>query len=121
MAVEALCIAEYKGMKFNDGGQRFRLTDLPKMGGLAMVKNGDQVLDALGLNEKTYRGVMNNLAAMSVFNLFISWIGLSFFGTGFTQASGKPSVDEKEKASNDDIGQKASERDGVKVPLVKWF
>ena len=58
-----------QGMKFDDDGQRWRVRDLPKMGGLALVRNGDQVIDALGLSSKTYNGVMWDLATVSAFNL----------------------------------------------------
>jgi len=80
MAIESLVVAEYKGMKFDDDGQKFRLSDLPKMGGLALVRNGDQVVDALGLSNRTYKGAMQDLARISVVNLLLSWIGLSVCG-----------------------------------------
>jgi len=93
MAIESLVIAEYKGMKFDDDGQRWRVRDLPKMGGLALVRNGDQVIDALGLSSKTYNGVMWDLATVSAFNLVVSWIGLSLScGSDFTHASGEPPI-----------------------------
>jgi hypothetical protein len=88
-AIRALCLAEYRGMEFQDptckGGKRgfFRrgrnlLRDLPKMGALAFVQNGDQVLDELGLGRDDYRGQMNHLAILSLVNLLLSWIGLRF-------------------------------------------
>jgi len=93
MAIESLVIAEYKGMKFDDDGQRWRVRDLPKMGGLALVRNGDQVVDALGLSSKTYNGVMWDLATVSAFNLVVSWIGLSLScGSHFTHASGETPI-----------------------------
>jgi hypothetical protein len=46
------------------------------MGGLALVRNGDQVIDALGLSGKTYAGTMKHLAALTLFNIFLSWMGL---------------------------------------------
>ena len=52
------------------------LRDLPKMGALAFVKNGDQVLQELGLGEDTYTGAMRHLAILSAANLLMSWIGL---------------------------------------------
>lgn len=86
MSIEALCIAEYKGMDFAEDGMRWSLKDLPRMGGLALVRNGDQVIDALGLKNKTYKGVMNNLVVASSMNLLVSWFGLSYCGTKFTKA-----------------------------------
>jgi hypothetical protein len=47
------------------------------MGALALVKNGDQVLEELGLGEDTYRGAMRHLVFLSVANLVISWLGLN--------------------------------------------
>ena len=87
MAIEALCIAEYKGMDFSEGkSKRWNLKDLPKMGGLALVRNGDQVIDALGLKNKTYQGMMNQMVVLSASNLLLSWIGLSFCGSKFIKA-----------------------------------
>ena len=84
-AIQAVCIAEYRGMVFDDPqakqgnpftrGRRL-LRDLPKMGALALVQNGDQVLDELGLGKVDYNGAMKHLAILSVANLLLSWIGL---------------------------------------------
>ena len=51
--------------------------------GLALVKNGDQVLDALGLANRSYKSVMKDLVVLTGINLLISWLGLSFFGPKF--------------------------------------
>jgi hypothetical protein len=84
-AVKAVCLAEFRGTKFDhpDGPSgnvfsrgRSLFRDLPKMGALALVKNGDQVLEELGLGEDTYRGAMRHLVFLSVANLAISWLGL---------------------------------------------
>jgi hypothetical protein len=89
-AVKAVCLAEYRGMEFGDPNGpnrnifsrgRSLLRDLPKMGALALVKNGDQVLNELGLKDETYRGAMRHLVFLSAVNLLISWIGLSMQGT----------------------------------------
>ena len=88
-AIRAVCIKEFSGAKFDspNGKQsniflqgRRALQDLPKMGALALVKNGDQVLTALGLGDKTYEGAMWHLVHLSLANLFISWIGLNLIG-----------------------------------------
>mmetsp|Transcript_11550 Transcript_11550/g.16838 ORF Transcript_11550/g.16838 Transcript_11550/m.16838 type:complete len:186 (-) Transcript_11550:44-601(-) len=94
LAVESLLVAEYKGAKFDEDGKRWKLRDLPRMGALALVKDGDQVLDALSLGDKTYYGVMKNLAKVSAFNLLASWVGLAFFGPKFVQATGDSPEDE---------------------------
>jgi hypothetical protein len=83
-AVKAMCLTEYKDMEFgSDKGRqniflrgRTILKDLPKMGGLALVQNGNQVLYELGLDKDTYEGCMRHLALLSLSNLVISWIGL---------------------------------------------
>jgi len=89
-AIKALCLAEYRGMEFGDpshGEKRYigdfflrgrhLLRDLPKMGALALVQNGDQVLDELGLGGDKYEGAMKHLAFLSLGNLVLSWIGLT--------------------------------------------
>jgi ABC-type multidrug transport system ATPase subunit len=79
--IEALCLGEYPGMTFYpEPGENWfkRFSKLPKMGGLAMVRNGDQVIDALGLRGKTFEGSMKSLLWISGFNLLSSWIGLLF-------------------------------------------
>lgn len=79
LSIEALCVEEYKGKSFvNEKTSKWSaLRDLPKMGGLALVQNGDQVLEALALERKTYNGVMKRLTLLSALNLLISLIGLS--------------------------------------------
>mmetsp|Transcript_9671 Transcript_9671/g.17011 ORF Transcript_9671/g.17011 Transcript_9671/m.17011 type:complete len:167 (-) Transcript_9671:2193-2693(-) len=88
-AIKALCLAEYRGMEFQDpfargtrqgffARGRNLLRDLPKMGALALVQNGDQVLDELGLGNDDYKGAMKRLALLSCTNLVLSWIGLHF-------------------------------------------
>ena len=88
-AIKALCLAEYRGMEFEDSHHgekknivnilsrsRHILKELPKMGALALVQNGDQVLDELGLEKDNYEGAMKHLAILSMGNLFLCWIGL---------------------------------------------
>jgi ABC-type multidrug transport system ATPase subunit len=89
-AIRAVCIAEYRGMEFQDPmakqsnvftrGRRL-LRDLPKMGALALVQNGDQVLDELGLGKEDYKSAMKHLAILSFANLALSWIGLKLQAT----------------------------------------
>ena len=93
-AIKALCLAEYRGMEFGDPlhGKKRNMTtifsrgrhlmrDLPKMGALALVQNGDQVLDELGLEKDSYEGAMKHLAILSFGNLVLSWIGLKIQAT----------------------------------------
>ena len=77
-AIEALCLGEYPGMLFDASKTLFsKVRDLPKMGGLAMVQNGDQVIEALGLADKTYGNAMQHLAVLCGGYLMLSWIGLA--------------------------------------------
>jgi hypothetical protein len=80
LAIEALCLGEYPGMQFDTAGRGWfqRFSDLPKMGGLAMVRNGDQVIEALGLANKNYTVIMKQLAMLSLGNLAVGWLGLLF-------------------------------------------
>ena len=82
-AIRGVCVTEYRGRQFDNprkGGWWARskgtLADLPKMGALALVRNGDQVLDEPGLAEETYGGTMQQLGYLAATNLLISWIGL---------------------------------------------
>jgi hypothetical protein len=79
-AIEALCLGEYPGMQFATEGRGWfkRFADLPRMGGLAMVRNGDQVIEALGLADKNYAVIMKQLAMLSLGNLAVGWLGLLF-------------------------------------------
>lgn len=88
-AVKAVCLAEYQGMEFEDpegprrnifARGRSLMRDLPRMGAFALVKNGEQVLKELGLEDETYGGAMKHLLMLSAANLFISWVGLKLQG-----------------------------------------
>ena len=91
-AIEALCIAEYKGMDFAPGKRRwlgiFKVFENPRMGAYALVRNGDQVLDAIGLTGATYESHIKSLATLTGINLLISLFGLTFCGPKFKQAVG---------------------------------
>lgn len=90
-AIEALCVAEYRGMEFakpKKGFFRTLVNDAPRMGGLALVQNGDQVLDALGLTDRTWEDSMWALAKLTGANLIFSLLGLSFCGPSFVNSKG---------------------------------
>jgi hypothetical protein len=74
--IEALCLGEYPGMEFARKGWLGRVKNLPRLGGLAFVKNGDQVIEALGLNDKTFEGSMKQLAMLTAANFLMSWVGM---------------------------------------------
>mmetsp|Transcript_21081 Transcript_21081/g.44051 ORF Transcript_21081/g.44051 Transcript_21081/m.44051 type:complete len:170 (+) Transcript_21081:1540-2049(+) len=78
-AIEALCLGEYPGMEFHrdqKGGWFQTVRNLPRMGAMAMVQNGDQVIEALGLQHQTYSNAMKELAILSVEFWGLSWLGL---------------------------------------------
>ena len=56
---------------------------MPKLGALAIVKDGDNVLTSLGLGVQDYPSLMMKLVYLSAIYLSISWIGLTFFGASF--------------------------------------
>ena len=60
-----------------------QLQDLPKMGALALVQNGDDVLTNLGLGTAKYADLMRHLGILSCVYLTLSWFGLSYFGPSF--------------------------------------
>ena len=86
-AVEALCVAEFRGIEFVKQTRRgiFRtlVSDAPKMGALALVQNGDQVLDALGLTNITWESSMKALGKLTGVNLLLAFLGLTFCGPKF--------------------------------------
>lgn len=83
-AIEALVTAEFRGMVFDKDRDFWgNLKDLPRMGGLAMVRDGNEVLDALGLGNAIYYEIMKKLALLSGVYLLFSWMGLVYGGTKF--------------------------------------
>lgn len=60
-----------------------QLKDLPKMGALALVQDGDSILENLGLGKAKYSDLMMNLWVLSGIYITISWLGLSYFGPSF--------------------------------------
>ncbi|CAB9528087.1 Putative white-brown complex homolog protein 30 [Seminavis robusta] len=85
-AIEALALAEFSGMEFEQqksflGWRKIR--DVSRVGGVALVKNGDEVLDALGLRDADYPGVMRHMTALSLLNFGLCWLFLGFSDTAW--------------------------------------
>lgn len=60
-AIEALSVGEFTGMQFGREKSLFgwkRLRDVSKMGGVALVKDGAEILEALGLKNMEFNAVM---------------------------------------------------------------
>lgn len=105
-AIESLCVAEYKGMDLREGASKWeRLRDLPKMGAFSMVQNGDQILEALGLEKSSYSSSMRHLGVIAGINLFISFLGLEM-------SQAKPKRENRTTTK----GKRAE----LNVPVVKW-
>lgn len=81
-SIEALCVSEYRDMQFSKTKKKLwrKILDLPRMGAFAMVEDGNQVLDALGLGNAMYENIMKNLAILTGTNILVSLLGLTFFG-----------------------------------------
>mmetsp|Transcript_13566 Transcript_13566/g.25847 ORF Transcript_13566/g.25847 Transcript_13566/m.25847 type:complete len:835 (-) Transcript_13566:198-2702(-) len=84
-AIESLVVAEFRDMAFGEKerGLWGNLKDLPRMGALAMVRNGNEVLENLGLGNAKYSQLMKNLGILSCVYLSMSWLGLAFGGPKF--------------------------------------
>jgi len=80
-AIEALAVAEFRGMQFERRksflGWR-KLRDIFRVGGVALVSNGDEVLDALALKDKKYLDIMRHMGKLSAINFGFSWLFLHF-------------------------------------------
>jgi hypothetical protein len=73
-------------------GAKFHLINIflslqPKMGGLALVKDGNEVLANLGLENASYSDLMSNLALLAGVYFTASWLGLTFGGPKFMDAT----------------------------------
>mmetsp|Transcript_36064 Transcript_36064/g.84209 ORF Transcript_36064/g.84209 Transcript_36064/m.84209 type:complete len:159 (-) Transcript_36064:278-754(-) len=66
-----------------------------RMGGLALVNNGDEVLESLGLKDLTWKNLMRNLGILVLVELGVSLVGLNVNGPRFIEAN------QKEKVEND--------------------
>jgi len=130
-AIESLCVGEFEGMEFEDAACRKKkpwfltswqtIRDLPKMGAFVMVQNGDQVLNALGLEGLRYSDLTKNIVYLSGAYLTVSWLGLHFGQNGFVEAEGNNPVQNKDdvvsqhRTSKSHVGVSQS----IKVPIVR--
>lgn len=93
--IESLCLSEFRGMKFVSQSKKrpwWRristasiINGTPRMGAFALVRNGDQVLDALGLGKDKYTEKIWSLKMLTAANFVFSWIGLSFCKPAFVE------------------------------------
>jgi hypothetical protein len=108
-AIEGLLVGEFKGMDLRPPKNRQlpfqRIRDLPKIGAFVMVKNGDQILDVLGLADTTYEGVMRHMMVLSAANLAISWIGLEWNRASSHNGMEKPATPRTKSHTNTNAPQ----------------
>eukprot|EP00746_Dinoflagellata_sp_MGD_P086400 gnl/MRDRNA2_/MRDRNA2_341955_c0_seq1.p1 gnl/MRDRNA2_/MRDRNA2_341955_c0~~gnl/MRDRNA2_/MRDRNA2_341955_c0_seq1.p1 ORF type:complete len:134 (+),score=17.39 gnl/MRDRNA2_/MRDRNA2_341955_c0_seq1:3-404(+) len=71
-AIRALVCSELQGMELEAGS----LKDVPRMGGLALVRSGDEVLQRLGLEEETSVHCRRQLVRLLVAELVVAIGGL---------------------------------------------
>jgi hypothetical protein len=82
-AIESLCCAEFRGMQLHRGGWFSRVRDAPRMGALAAVRDGDEVLAALGLGGKEWSDGVWSLAKVSAVEAVVAVLALKYVtGTG---------------------------------------
>lgn len=77
----ALAVAEFTDMQFETSRSWFglkKLRDITRLGGVALVKNGEEVLDALGLKGIRYTQVMQHMALLSFINFGLCFAALHF-------------------------------------------
>jgi len=127
--IEALCVSEFRDMDFADTERKRwqALRDLPKMGGLALVKNGNQVLEALGLSDLTYECIMERLTMLAGISLLLSWFGLSWFGPSFVDSAGDDNPSQTDSSlletdNRDEVNRESSRtkpKKPLEVPLVR--
>ena len=73
-SIRALCCAELRGLKLEKGS----LSDTPRMGALALVTSGEQVLERLGLSEESAAKACRRLGHVLVAQLAVAVIGLQW-------------------------------------------
>jgi len=71
-AIEALCCAEFRGMKLKKGGW----FDRARMGALASVGSGDDVLTALGLGAKGWTDGVKKLGGLALVEGIVAAVAL---------------------------------------------
>jgi ABC-type multidrug transport system ATPase subunit len=114
-AIESLLVGEFRGLDLRAKHPKpwHRITDLPKIGAFVMVKNGDDVLDVLGLASSTFEGPIQQMLLLSAANLAISWFGLEMHNvpSNGQNGNGKQKTLKKSRDSN-------TKTQTLQVPLV---
>ena len=66
-SIRALCVAELRGLEL----EKASLASAPRMGGLALVSSGDQVLERLGLEHESAARCARSLGALLAAQLVV--------------------------------------------------
>ena len=71
--VRALCCAELRGLELAPSS----LASVPRMGGLALVRSGDEVLERLGLAQSTAGASLHHLALVTAAECAVALVGMA--------------------------------------------
>ena len=82
--VEGLCCAELRGMELD----RASLAEAPRMGGLALVTSGDQVLERLGLEGQSCGRCLARLGTVLGAEVGVALLGLALTRPRFQRLEG---------------------------------
>ena len=84
--IEGLCCAELRGLELD----RASLSKAPRMGGLALVTSGDQVLERLGLEKQSCGRCLTRLGAVLGAEVGVALLGLALTRPRFQHLDSGP-------------------------------
>ena len=82
-SVRALCCAELRGLELAPSS----LASVPRMGGLALVRSGDEVLERLGLAQSTAGASLHHLALVTAAECAVALVGMAVTTPQFERLS----------------------------------
>ena len=91
-SIRALCCSELRGLEI----EQRSLKDAPRIGGLALVKSGDEVLERLGMETLTSAVCCQRLGKLLAAELAVAWLGLKLGRTRYAELEPPASEDEAE-------------------------
>lgn len=132
-SIEALCLGEYPGVIFqmNDPSStnqhsRFRpgwfqrVQNMKRMGGLALINTGDQVIEALGLQNQTFYNALRHLGWISMCNFLLSWFFLEWQQhKAMIYRRGGRGGDDNKSQNNDNDRLKSSRNNNNEMNMIK--
>jgi hypothetical protein len=85
-----------------------------------IFKNGDDVLDALGMKGHSFQSTMKQLGFLSLGNLILSWLGLAWKESmqrrNYSRGESIPSIPPKTAAAHGDGVTSSQDNVPLKVP-----